>query len=464
MREALQQGRFASPELLAAIDADGWAPVLVSFAVPGVAPRMPDRAYSEPAAQRAIASACDEHLRVLGTENFRLRHRYPSLNAFAGSINAEGLRRLQRHRQSVAVELEIGGTGQLAQAVPLVNLDTLAALPLTGEGITVAVFDSGIDTDHPDLADDLVGQRCFCSDQGSGCCPDGSTNQSGAGSAEDDHGHGTNVSGIITSAGRVAPVGGAPDAAIVAVKVLDANNEFCCTSDLLTGLAYIVDERPDVDLVNMSLATTLEYSGECDEETIALRLLTAKIEDLRERGVLTIAASGDGGSGTDMPAPACISSVFSVGAVYDANVGSVSALGCTDSTTAADQVPCWSSSNAFTDLLAPGAPSTATGTGGGTSTFLGTSQSAPLVAACAAVLREVGPSAALDGLEEALKTSTTLITDPKNGLVFPRLDCAAAYDGFANRPVPALGPAGAALLAALMLTAILRRRGPSDRV
>jgi hypothetical protein len=425
-RRMLLASGFSSPELVATLEADGWAPVLVSFAVPGVAPRMPERMHTSPAGQEAIATACDRILALLGTRNFRLRHRFPSLNAFAGSINARGLLDLYAHRQEVAVELEVGGTGQLAQAVPLVRLDALQALQLTGEGITVAVIDTGLDGDHPDLSDDLVAERCFCSDLGNGCCPAGSTSQSGPLAAEDDNGHGTNVTGIVTSAGSVAPAGGAPDASIVAVKVLDSNNTFCCTSDLVAGLNYILNERPDVDLVNMSLGTLNTYSGDCDTASIANRLLAAPIEALRSNGVLTFAASGDDGSGSQMPAPACLSSVIAVGAVYDASVGQVSAFGCTDTTTAADQVACWSSSNASMDLLAPGAPTTSTGLGGNTSTFLGTSQASPLAAACAAALLEAHPTATPDEIEAALKAAPTQITDAKNGLSFPRLDCADA--------------------------------------
>jgi hypothetical protein len=115
-----------------------------------------------------------------------------------------------------------------------------------------------------------------------------------------------------------------------------------------------------------------------------------------------------------------------VGAVYDAAVGPVSVLGCTDSSTAPDQVACWSSSSGALDLLAPGAPTTSTGLSGGISTFLGTSQSAPLAAACAAALLEAHPAARPDEIEAALLASPTRLTDPKSGLAFPRLDCADA--------------------------------------
>jgi subtilisin family serine protease len=450
-RQALLTSGFASEALLAEIERSGWAAVLVSFEVPGVAPRLPERAYVGARDQRAIGAAQRALLASLAGDGFRVRHRYRALNALAGSIDARGLLRLFAQRKRVAVELEAGGTGQLLQSVPLVNLDSVQALLFSGEGVTLAILDSGIDTLHADLADDLVAERCFCSDLGAGCCPDGSTDQSGPGSAHDDHGHGTNVSGIVTSGGSVAPVGGAPDAGIVAVKVLDENNAFCCTGDLVAGLDYVLNDRPDVDLVNMSLGTASTYGGNCDDASIANRLLAAAIASLRDNGVATFAASGDEGSGAQMPAPACLSGVISVGAVYDADVGSVSRFGCTDGSTAADQVACWSSSNASTDLFAPGAPVTSSGLGGGTSTFYGTSQASPLVAACAAALLEANPAASPDGLEAALKTSPTQVVDPKNGLAFPRLDCAAALEAALHQPVPALGGGGSALAAALLI-------------
>ena len=158
-----------------------------------------------------------------------------------------------------------------------------------------------------------------------------------------------------------------------------------------------------------------------------------------------------------MPAPACIASVIAVGAVYDADVGSATAFGCTDSTTAADQITCWSSSSTATDLLAPGAPMTSPGLGGGASTFRGTSQAAPLAVACAAALLEAVPGASPDDLETALETSATQLLDARNGLAFPRLDCEAALAALLAPVVPALPGAGGAWLAGLLLAAGLWR-------
>jgi hypothetical protein len=58
-RRALLDSGLSSPELIATIEERGWAPVLVSFAVPGVAPREPERAHLAAQEQEAIAVACE---------------------------------------------------------------------------------------------------------------------------------------------------------------------------------------------------------------------------------------------------------------------------------------------------------------------------------------------------------------------------------------------------------------------
>jgi hypothetical protein len=307
-----------------------------------------------------------------------------------------------------------------------VNLDALHTLGYTGKGVTVAVLDSGLDTDHADLSDDLVAQQCFCYASGAGCCPNGSTTQSGAGAAEDGNGHGTNVTGIITSRGAVAPLGGAPDAQVVAIRVLDNAGIFCCTSDITAGLDWIINNRPDVNLVNMSLGTNALFTGNCDNTYSWTQALATAINTLRSNGVLSFASSGNDRSGASMSAPACIANTISVGAVYDANVGYQERFGCTDSTTQADQVTCFSNSNSTTDLFAPGAPTFSTGRFGGNSAYYGTSQASPLAAACAAVLLEKDLALSPDEVEAALESSSTLVTDTTNGLSFPRLDCEEA--------------------------------------
>src|SRR5258706_11134125 len=199
----------------------------------------------------------------------------------------------------------------------LAYLDTVQAQGLTGQGTTVAILDTGIDETHPDLAPQLVGEACFCSG-GGGCCPGGGATKTGTGSAQDDNGHGTNVAGIVAGAGKIAPRGGAPSAQLVAVKVLDSQGNFCCSSDILAGFDWILSHRQDVKVVNASLGTFQLFPSDCDSDPAATPWATA-INTFRTNGVLVFASSGNNGSSTSMTLPACVKNATSVGAVWDAN-------------------------------------------------------------------------------------------------------------------------------------------------
>ena len=141
----------------------------------------------------------------------------------------------------------------------------------------------------------------------------------------------------------------------------------------------ILNNHPEVNVVNMSLGTSELFGGACDNATSYTSSYATAVNGLRQRGVLVFASAGNNKAQSAMAAPACVANVVSVGAVYDASLGSETFAGvCTDATTRADQVTCFSNSDAQTDLFAPGAITTSTGLGGGTSDYMGTSQASPL--------------------------------------------------------------------------------------
>jgi subtilisin family serine protease len=103
----------------------------------------------------------------------------------------DALDALAAHPDVARVGFDEGGTGDLQHVVPHVDGDVSHANGVTGVGVRVAILDSGIDTNHPDLADDLIHQECFGDNGGSSAyCPIGQARQSGPGAAEDDAGHG----------------------------------------------------------------------------------------------------------------------------------------------------------------------------------------------------------------------------------------------------------------------------------
>ena len=393
-------------------------------------------ALREPTGKKAaIAAAQDAVLRQLASSEFKLVARWHNIAAFAAEIDRPTIERLRSDPLVRRIDPDVGGSAAMAESVPLIGGDRVHALGYTGRGVTVAILDSGVDESHPDLAGRIADEQCFCQNSdGSGCCPNGQTVQAGAGAAADDHGHGSNVIGIVGSRGVVAHTGVAPGSNLVVVKVLDRNGRFQSSQQVISGLDWLIDNHPEVRVVNMSLVTDAMFTGACDSTSSFTMAFAAAINTLRQRGTITFVCSGNNASPTMMTAPACVDKAVSVGAVYDSDVGSRSSLGCADPTTAADQITCFSNSNSTLDLLAPGAVITSDWLHGGLSDFWGTSQASPHAAGSAAVLLEVKPSLTPDQIEALLKSTGKPILDPRNGVVAPRVDLLAAVSALLPAP------------------------------
>lgn len=160
------------------------------------------------------------------------------------------------------------------------------------------------------------------------------------------------------------------------------------------------------------------HSAECGSSWA-----TSAFQNARSAGVLPVVASGNDGFLNGISEPACAPGAVRVGAVYDSNVGSHSVPNCTDATTAADKVTCFSNSASFLTLLAPGARITAGGT-----TRSGTSMAAPHVAGAVAVLRAFNgfPADTLDNTVGRMVNSGVPVRDHRNGIIKPRLNLGRA--------------------------------------
>ena len=214
-------------------------------------------------------------------------------------------------------------------------------------------------------------------------------------------------------------MGVAPDTAIRSYKVL--NSEGTGTfSDILAAYDEIIATHPDVDVINMSLGDGGFYAaGECDG---ALPAFDAAIGMTRSLGMISFASAGNLGSKSGLGYPACISAIVSVGAVYDDDLGPRSWSNCSDASTAADQVVCFSQSNVSLDLLAPGSSIVSTVPGGGSGAKSGTSMSSPAAAGAAALLLESEPLLTPAALEARLKETGVPVTDAGNGVTTCRID------------------------------------------
>ncbi len=217
-----------------------------------------------------------------------------------------------------------------------------------GYGVKVAVLDTGIDLDHPDLKDNIKG---------------GINTISPRKSADDDNGHGTHVAGIIAGAdNNLGVLGVAPQASLYAVKVLNRTGSGYI-SDIIEGLQWSIDNKMQV--VNMSLSTPSDVQSFHDAITAA-----------SDAGIVLVAAAGNSGSEDNT-------------VEYPAKYAEVVAVSATDST---DVIASFSSRGSEIELAAPGVNIYSTYKGGGYTTLSGTSMASPHVAGTAALVIASGVS------------------------------------------------------------------------
>lgn len=352
---------------------------------------------------------------------------------FEMEIERSAIEALRLDPRVQAVEIDEGGTAALLQSVPLIGGDVAASHGFDGTGATVAVIDSGLDRTHASFGGRVVDEQCFCMNSDStGCCVGAGSSASGQGSAADDNGHGTHVAAIVAGDGTASPRGLAPGARLVGVKVLNSEGKFASFTEIHRALEWVLTAHPEVRVINMSLGSFALYEPEqCAASAVALGLAPV-IAQLRDRGAVITASSGNQGSTTAMAIPACMDGVLAVGATYDA-AGDY-AVFCPVTGAVANQVACFSNSSASLDLLAPGAPILSAWPGGRTRTMHGTSMAAPHVAGVVAMMLEAsGGALTAAEIEQTLMVTGTLTLDHRNGLTIPRLDAAAAL---ANTPRP----------------------------
>ena len=249
---------------------------------------------------------------ALGPEDATEVNGFETMPALGANITASGLEKLRNHPDVVAIGASALGSLSLSEAVPLIEADTVHAAGYDGSGINVAVLDSGIDTDDPDLLDSIVDEICFPT--WTACGPP-------LHPAEDVNGHGTWVSGVITSNGTTpgVPKGIAPEAGIYAYRI--QSSKVPIADAVAAALEDIRIRGYLVDFVNMSFTLESEFVPEIctgvypeiETEIVFMRIVG---------GVVSFAASGNHAIKSGLPFPACAPSVVSVGAVYDQAFGS----------------------------------------------------------------------------------------------------------------------------------------------
>jgi len=304
-----------------------------------------------------------------------------------------------------------------------------AWLRATGDGVGVAVIDTGIAGDLPDFrdAEDPESSRVIATAVTNPCARD----------ANDNFGHGTHVSGLIAGNGLHYPdrqrgryMGVAPEADLISVKTSDEDGN-TTVLDVIYGIQFAVDHRSQfgIRVVNLSLSSTVAESYLTDP-------LNAAVESAWFKGLVVVAAAGNDGTQSDAVsyAPGNDPFVITAGATDDRGTWSRDD----------DVLAPWSSRGLTQDgvqkpdVLAPGARLVAALAPGSDFTDLcptcvvggryfrvsGTSMSTAVVSGVAALMLEEHPDWSPDQVKGAMVA--TLDNVPGGG---GKVDAAAALAG-----------------------------------
>lgn len=486
----------------------------------------------------------------LSKEDFKILHKYKTINALTGFINENAIKVLEKNPSVERIYLDRKAYASLSESVPLIEADDVWNLGYTGQGQAVCVIDTGVDYLHADLGNpgcnvmqvidgtteanvveslhnypnnygntwtitktgytsiavhferigiekgyydyieildannnvvqtlgsDLSWSSSYCEDMydvwsvsvpgdtikvrlksdssyncygfkidkvlngevsstftNCGQVIGGYDFVNGDANPMDDQGHGTHVAGIVASQNSVYK-GVAPGAKIIAAKVLDSQGSGWF-SNVAAGVDWCTDNKNafGISVITMSLGDGGEYnnpSTQCDPYETAQAISTAV-----SQGIFVSVASGNEAYTNGISYPACASDATSVGATYDANVGRKrwgTPTLCTDSTTYADKIVCFTNRDEILDLLAPGSDIISTKLGGGTVSYSGTSMSAPHVAGVAALMKEANPSLIPIQIRNTLKSTGKPIYDSATGLTFSRINASAAVKSVAE--------------------------------
>ena len=271
-----------------------------------------------------------------------VKYEYTIIPAVAAELPPRAIDALSKNPKIAFIEPD-GQAQILADEIPwgIARIDATGAhsIGVTGSGIRVAVLDTGIDYNHPDLKANYLGGYDFVNADND---------------PMDDHSHGTHVAGTVAALSNdIGVLGAAPQAGLYAVKVADSSG-YCSYSNIIAGINWAVNNNANV--ITMSIGGTSSSST-----------LQSACNNAYSKGVVLVGAAGNSGGAVIYPA------------AYD----SVIAVSATDSTNTKTS---WSCYGPQVEFAAPGVSIKSTMPGGLYGYKSGTSMATPHVTGAVALL------------------------------------------------------------------------------
>lgn len=314
-----------------------------------------------------------------------VKHAYGSaFFGFAASVTEGRLEALRKNPNVASVEFDgektinakPGGGGTPSPQVMPWGISRTGADNNSNEGagVHVYVLDTGLDSDHADLAANIGNSMAFENCKGRDCNF----------SWDDDHGHGTHVGGTIAAIDNsIDVVGMATNVTLHAAKICSSRGS-CPNSSTIAALDWVTSEvntRGEAAVVNMSIGGGGSVTGSCTNNGFTGNdAYHEAICNARNAGIVVVVAAGNDSDNAANYTPAGYSdTVITVSSAKEgddwnsfSNWGSQSAS--------------WTSNNsAPVAIAAPGGSILSLRKGGGTTTMSGTSMASPHVAGAAAL-------------------------------------------------------------------------------
>ena len=242
---------------------------------------------------------------IIKANGWKINSEYHTIPAIACSLPAVAIELLKKSpfvsyvEEDTMVALSDPPDAELAASwgVTKIGADTVQAAGNVGQGIRVAVIDTGINYLHEDLDGNYVTGYNFVS--------------KGATPPMDDNGHGTHCAGIIAAEDNgIAVIGVAPKASLYALKVLNSAGSGY-TSDIIAAIQWACDNG--IQVISMSLGSSVGSTAlqqACDDAYL-------------NHNIVVVAAAGNNGAariGSNINYPAKYANVIAVGATDQSNL------------------------------------------------------------------------------------------------------------------------------------------------